>query len=191
VHLLVGKFSEPGNSPFSLTGQPSACGIAREVGTFAHRLPADMVVMNEKHREICETAWGIPAGTISDKPGFHAVLQHRKLKDGELNAYWVQCTNNLQAAPNLNEGNAERRTQFWREQVSPPGDAKSDVWQVMEFAKRFTTEEVWPVDLLDTMPELRGKTLNEVLFRNGKVDAYPVSEVTEGFNNHESADFGF
>ncbi|MDP3036402.1 MAG: molybdopterin-dependent oxidoreductase, partial [Rhodocyclaceae bacterium] len=32
VHLLVGKISEPGNSPFSLTGQPSACGTAREVG---------------------------------------------------------------------------------------------------------------------------------------------------------------
>jgi len=26
VHLLVGKISEPGNGPFSLTGQPSACG---------------------------------------------------------------------------------------------------------------------------------------------------------------------
>ena len=45
VHLLMGKISEPGNSPFSLTGQPSACGTAREVGTFAHRLPADLVVM--------------------------------------------------------------------------------------------------------------------------------------------------
>ena len=234
VHLLTGKISEPGNSPFSLTGQPSACGTAREVGTFAHRLPADMVVMNEKHREICETAWGIPAGTIPEKPGFHAVLQHRKLKDGELNAYWVQCTNNLQAAPNLNEegwpgyrnpenfiavsdpyptvtalaadlilptamwvekegayGNAERRTQFWREQVSPPGQAKSDVWQVIEFSKRFTTEEVWPAELLDTKPELRGKTLYEVLFANGVVDKYPVSEVAKGFNNHESTDFGW
>ena len=234
VHLLVGKISEPGNSPFSLTGQPSACGTAREVGTFAHRLPADMVVMNEKHREICETAWGIPAGTIPDKPGFHAVLQHRKLKDGELNAYWVQCTNNLQAAPNMNEegwpgyrnpenfivvsdpyptvtalaadlilptamwvekegayGNAERRTQFWREQVAPPGQAKSDVWQVIEFSKRFKTEEVWPVELLDTRPELRGKTLYEVLFANGVVDKFPVSQVADGFENHESADFGF
>ena len=46
VHLLAGKISEPGNGPFSLTGQPSACGTAREVGTFAHRLPADMVVTN-------------------------------------------------------------------------------------------------------------------------------------------------
>ena len=44
VHLLTGKISKPGCGPFSLTGQPSACGTAREVGTFVHRLPADMVV---------------------------------------------------------------------------------------------------------------------------------------------------
>jgi len=234
VHLLVGKISEPGNSPFSLTGQPSACGTAREVGTFAHRLPADMVVMKEEHRDICETAWGIPKGTIPAKPGFHAVLQHRKLKDGDLNAYWVQCTNNMQAAPNMNEegypgyrnpenfivvsdpyptvtalsadlilptamwvekegayGNAERRTQFWRQQVKAPGVAKSDVWQVMEFSKRFTTDEVWPAELLDQKPELRGKTLYEVLFRNGVVDKFPLSETAEGFDNDESEDFGF
>ena len=48
VHLLTGKISEPGNGPFSLTGQPSACGTAREVGTFAHRLPADLVVSRSR-----------------------------------------------------------------------------------------------------------------------------------------------
>ncbi|WP_425073319.1 nitrate reductase catalytic subunit NapA [Sagittula sp. S175] len=234
VHLLVGKISEPGNSPFSLTGQPSACGTAREVGTFAHRLPADMVVMNDKHREICETAWNIPAGTIPPKPGFHAVLQNRMLKDGVLNAYWVQCNNNMQAAPNMNEegfpgyrnpenfiavsdpyptvtamaadlilptamwvekegayGNAERRTQFWRQQVNAPGEARSDLWQLMEFSKRFTVEEAWGEELLSQKPELRGKTLFEVLFENGKVNAYPVSETAEGFENQESKDFGF
>ena len=234
VHLLVGKISEPGNSPFSLTGQPSACGTAREVGTFAHRLPADMVVANDAHREICETAWGIPAGTIPPKPGFHAVLQNRMLKDGVLNAYWVQCNNNMQAAPNMNEegfpgyrnpenfiavsdpyptvtamaadlilptamwvekegayGNAERRTQFWRQQVDAPGEARSDLWQVMEFAKRFTVEEAWGEELLSQKPELAGKTLYEVLFENGKVNAYPLEETAEGFNNQESEHFGY
>jgi nitrate reductase NapA len=63
VHLLVGKISEPGNSPFSLTGQPSACGTAREVGTFAHRLPADMVVMNPSTARPAEKIWKLPAGT--------------------------------------------------------------------------------------------------------------------------------
>jgi len=54
IHLLMGKISEPGNSPFSLTGQPSACGTAREVGTFAHRLPADYVVFKKPHRDFAE-----------------------------------------------------------------------------------------------------------------------------------------
>ena len=69
VHLLTGKISEPGNSPFSLTGQPSACGTAREVGTFAHRLPADMVVMKEPHRDIAEAKWGLPKGIHSRQAG--------------------------------------------------------------------------------------------------------------------------
>jgi len=48
-----------------LTGQPSACGTAREVGTFCHRLPADMMVKNPKHREIAEHKWHVPKGTIN------------------------------------------------------------------------------------------------------------------------------
>ena len=40
-------------------------------------------------------------------------------------------------------GNSERRTQLWRQQVPPPGEARSDVWQMMEFSKRFTLAEVW------------------------------------------------
>jgi len=234
IHLLTGKISEPGNSPFSLTGQPSACGTAREVGTFSHRLPADMVVANPEHRAIAEKIWKLPEGTIPPKPGYHAVLQNRMLKDGKLNAYWVQVNNNMQAAPNMMEeglpgyrnpdnfivvsdayptvtaqaadlilptamwvekegayGNAERRTQFWHQLVDAPGESRSDVWQVMEFSKRFTTDEVWPKDLLDANPDYRGKTLFEVLYANGQVDAYPVSDIEEGYSNHESEDFGF
>src|SRR5262245_17971721 len=103
IHLLTGKISEPGNSPFSLTGQPSACGTAREVGTFSHRLPADLVVTNPDHRKHAEEIWHLPPGTIDAKPGYHAVEQNRKLKDGELLAYWVQVNNNMQAAANMNE----------------------------------------------------------------------------------------
>jgi len=238
VHLLTGKISMPGNSPFSLTGQPSACGTAREVGTFVHRLPADYVIMKKSHRDFAEKIWKLPEGTIPGKKGYHAVLQNRMLKDGKLNAYWVMCNNNMQAAPNMNEeglpgyrnpdnfivtsdpyptvtamasdlvlptamwtekegayGNAERRTQFWREQVSAPGGAKSDLWQLMEFSKRFKTEEVWPEELLDKMPEYKGKTLWDVLFANGQVDKFPAETVTDDrgntYTNHEMTDFGF
>ncbi len=238
IHLLMGKISEPGNSPFSLTGQPSACGTAREVGTFAHRLPADYVVFKKPHRDFAEKIWDLPAGTLPGKKGYHAVLQNRMLKDGKLNAYWVQCNNNVQAAANLNEetlpgyrnpanfivvsdpyptvtamagdlilptamwtekegayGNAERRTQFWREQVEAPGESKSDLWQVVEFSKRFKVEDVWPEEVIAGKPELRGKTLYQVLFANGQVDRYKKETVTDDrgnqYGNHEMDDFGF
>jgi nitrate reductase NapA len=234
MHLLTGKIAEPGNSPFSLTGQPSACGTAREVGTFAHRLPADMVVTNPKHREIVEQHWKIPAGTINPQVGYHAVLQNRMLKDGKLNAYWVMCNNNMQAGPNMNGegwpgyrnpanfvvvsdpyptvtamaadlilptamwvekegayGNAERRTHFWRQQVKAPGEARSDLWQLVEFSKRFKVEEVWPPELVAKAPQYKGKTLYDVLFKNGQIDKYPLSELQADYDNDESKAFGF
>ncbi len=234
IHLLTGKISEPGNSPFSLTGQPSACGTAREVGTFSHRLPADMVVDKEEHRDIAEKLWKLPKGTIPEKPGFHAVLMQRMLKDKKMNVYWQQCNNNMQAGPNVNVemlpgwrdpenfiivsdpyptvsalaadlilptamwvekegayGNAERRTQFWRQQVKAPGQSRSDVWQIVEFSKRFKVEEVWPAELLAKKPEYRGKTLYDILFANGVVNKYPVNQLQAGFDNDESKHFGY
>ena len=65
-------------------------------------------------------------------------------------------------------GNAERRTHFWHQLVRAPGQARSDLWQMAEFSKRFTTDEVWPAEILAANPEYRGKTLFEVLFRNGR-----------------------
>src|SRR4029079_15155416 len=234
IHLLTGKISEPGNSPFSLTGQPSACGTAREVGTFSHRLPADMVVTNKAHRDIAEKIWQLPEGTIPAVPGYHAVLQNRMLKDGKLNAYWVQVNNNIQAGPNTNQeglpgyrhpdnfivvsdayptvtalsadlilptamwvekegayGNAERRTHVWHQLVAAKGEARSDLWQLMEFSKRFTTDEVWPGEILAKAPEYRGKTLFEVLYANGEANKFPLTEIDPAYENDEAKDFGF
>jgi nitrate reductase NapA len=241
VHLLLGKISEPGNGPFSLTGQPSACGTAREVGTFAHRLPADMVVTNPEHRAVAEKLWDLPEGTIPAKVGLHAVAQSRALKDGKLKCYWTSTTNNMQAGPNINEeilpgwrnpeafvvvsdpyptvsalsadlilptamwvekegayGNAERRTQFWRQQVKAPGESRSDLWQYLEFSKRFKVEEVWPEELLAKKPEYRGKTLYEILFANKRITRFGLDEVKrvnahaiQDYMNDESQHFGF
>jgi nitrate reductase NapA len=233
VHLLTGKIAEPGNGPFSLTGQPSACGTAREVGTFSHRLPADMVVTNPKHRELTEKIWQLPEGTLPDRVGLHAVAQSRALKDGRLNCYWTMTNNNMQAGPNINDeiypgwrnpenfvvvsdpyptvsamaadlilptamwvekegafGNAERRTQFWRQQIKAPGEARSDLWQLLEFSKRFTVDEVWPAELVGKT-KYKGKTLYEVLYANSVVNKYPLSQLQAGFENDESNHFGF
>ena len=234
IHLLTGKISKPGSGPFSLTGQPSACGTAREVGVFAHRLPADMVVTNEAHRKIAEQLWKLPEGTINPKIGLHAVAQSRALKDGKLQCYWALCTNNMQAGPNMMQetypgwrnpeafvvasdpyptvsalaadlilptamwaekeggyGNAERRTQLWRQQVTPPGEARSDLQQLVEFSKYFKIEEVWPEELIAKMPEVKGKTMYDVLFKNGQVNKFPLSELQAGFENNESKVEGF
>ncbi len=102
LHLLTGKISDPGNQPFSLTGQPSACGTCREVGTFTHRLPADMVVANPEHRKITEEIWRLPEGTIPDKPSYHAIEMVRALDRGDVLFFWSSTANPFQDYPNLN-----------------------------------------------------------------------------------------
>ncbi len=184
-HLLLGKQSQPGNGAFSLTGQPSACGTAREVGTFAHRLPADMVVANPKHRAMSEKIWNLPEKTLNPKVGSHYTKIMRDLEAGSIKWAWIQVCNPFQNTANANHwikaaremdnfivcsevypgisakvadlilpsamiyekwglyGNAERRTQAWREQVPPPGEARTDIWQMVEFSKRFKLKDVW------------------------------------------------
>ena len=184
-HLLLGKQSQPGNGAFSLTGQPSACGTAREVGTFCHRLPADRLIGNPQHRAETEKYWHVPGKTLNPKIGsFYAKLM-RDLEDGSLKWAWVQVNNPWHTHPNANHwikaareldnfivvseaypgisakvadlvlpaamifekwgafGNAERRTQAWRQQVPAPGQARGDLWQTLEFAKRFKIREFW------------------------------------------------
>ena len=101
LHLVTGKISRPGANPFSLTGQPSACGTVREVGTLAHRLPADMVVMKEAHRKKAEEIWGLPEGTIPPKPGYHTMDMFRAFMRGDVKVMWVQVTNPWMTIPNL------------------------------------------------------------------------------------------
>ncbi len=100
IHLLVGKISTPGNSPFSLTGQPSACGTVREVGTLTHKLPKG-VVMNKKHRELAARIWKVPVDRIPAKPTYHTVDMFRALDRGDIRFVWIQVTNPMVTLPKL------------------------------------------------------------------------------------------
>ncbi|MDT8447637.1 MAG: nitrate reductase catalytic subunit NapA [bacterium] len=250
VHLLAGKQASPGNGAFSLTGQPSACGTAREVGTFSHRLPADWVIANPAHRQATEKIWNLPQGTLNPVPGSHAVKIMRELESGKIKFFWSQVANPFQDYPNLNRaiaaarkpdafvvvsdvyptvsckvadlilpsamifekwgayGNAERRTQHWREQVPPPGNAKGDTWQYLELAKRFTLAEVWGETPLakapgGKLPSLLGQlgamgytpedSLFEVLFKRPGA-AFPwdaKSPLAKGKRNHIAQEQGY
>ncbi len=244
VHFMLNKQAKPGSGAFSLTGQPSACGTAREVGTFCHRLPADMMVKNPKHRAHAEKVWGIPAGTLNPVGNQHIMKIHRDIEDGVVKFAWVNVCNAYQdsasakhwikAAREMDNfivtsdgypgisamvsdlvlpsamiyekwgayGNAERRTQHWRQQVLPVGHAMSDTWQWVEFSKRFTVKDLWgPYTLRNgkKLPDVRkdakklgyndDTTMYEILYANErakkkyplKLDAFPQ----KGFDNSE------
>nr|WP_104713107.1 periplasmic nitrate reductase subunit alpha [Helicobacter cetorum] len=241
VHFLLGKQAKPGNGAFSLTGQPSACGTAREVGTFNARLPADMVVTNPKHRKLAEKIWKLPNDTINPKPGYPFLQMMRALEDGKVKFAWVAVNNPWQNTANANHwikaaremdnfivvsdcypgisakvadlilptamiyekwgayGNAERRTQHWKQQVLPIGSAMSDTWQIMEFSKRFKLKEVWKEHKIDdklTLPNVleeakkmgyhENTTLYEVLFANQEAKKFLASDsVAKGADNSD------
>ena len=107
IHLLSGHFGRPGDAPTSLTGQPSACGTAREVGTLAHALPGGRVVTNEAHRTSAEELWNLPSGRINAMPGYHTVKMWEQFSKptadgGDIHTIWVQVTNPGQSLPNRN-----------------------------------------------------------------------------------------
>lgn len=244
VHMLLGKQAKPGSGAFSLTGQPSACGTAREVGTFAHRLPADMVVTNPEHRKITEGIWNLPEGTLNPKIGSPYLKIMRDLEDGTIKWAWVQVNNPWQNTANANHwisaareqdnfivvsdcypgisakvadlilpsamiyekwgayGNAERRTQHWKQQVVAPGEAMPDIWQMTEFAKRFTLKEVWGKDYPDlglssvlesakAMGYNEDDTLFDVIFANKDAKTFSAQDpiLKDTFNTESLGDY--
>jgi nitrate reductase NapA len=246
VHFMLNKQAKPGNGAFSLTGQPSACGTAREVGTFTHRLPADMMIKNPKHRAIAEKKWHLPAGTLNGQMGQHIMKIHRDLEDGHVKFAWINVCNPYQDSANANHwikaaremdnfivcsdgypgisakvadlilptamiyekwgayGNAERRTQHWRQQVLPVGNSMSDTWQWVEFSKRFTVKDLWmkdvkvgwgkkdlkavPLDAIKKMGYTPETTMYEILFANDRAKSYKIDLTKfpqKGYDNSE------
>ncbi len=243
VHFMLNKQAKPGSGAFSLTGQPSACGTAREVGTFCHRLPADLMVKNPKHRKIAEKKWSIPEGTLNPVGNQHIMKIHRDIEDGVIKFAWVNVCNAYQdsgsashwikAAREMDNfivtsdgypgisakvsdlvlpsamiyekwgayGNAERRTQHWRQQVLPIGDAMSDTWQWVELSKRFTVKDLWGKYTLrnkKVLPDVikdalkmgytEDTTMYDILFANKKAKSYKIDMKKfpqQGYDNSE------
>jgi len=106
IHLMSGHFGKPGDAATSLTGQPSACGTAREVGTLCHMLPGGLAVANPEHRKHAEEHWNLAEGRINPKIGYHAVELFKRFntptdQGGDVTTVWVQVTNPGQTLPNL------------------------------------------------------------------------------------------
>ncbi len=112
IHLLTGKIAQPGSGPFSLTGQPSACGTVREVGTLTHALPGGRRVDDPEHLAFAAKVWDVPVESLANRPSMHTIAMFRNLAKGRLKGILIQVTNPMVTLPDLNwyeEGLAEHK----------------------------------------------------------------------------------
>ena len=99
LHLATGQIGKDGAGPFSLTGQPNAMG-GREVGGMANLLSAHRDLDNPEHRAEVARLWGI--SHVPEVPGKTAVEMFDALKNGDIKAIWIACTNPAHSMPDLN-----------------------------------------------------------------------------------------
>jgi assimilatory nitrate reductase catalytic subunit len=96
LHLATGQIGKPGAGPFSLTGQPNAMG-GREVGGMANLLSAHRDLGNPQHRKEVAALWGVRS--VPERPGKTAVEMFEAVRQGEIKAIWIACTNPAQSLP--------------------------------------------------------------------------------------------
>ena len=80
---------------------------------------------------------------------------------------------------------------FWHQLVQAPGEARSDLWQIVEFSKRFTTDEVWPAEILDANPGLSRQDAVRRAVPQRQRRQVPASEIDPDYENDEAKAFGF
>jgi nitrate reductase NapA len=101
LHLITGQIGKPGATPFSLTGQPNACGGVRDTGSLCHILPYGRVVKKAEHRDQMEKLWGSKKGRISAKPGLNTMELFKALAADKIQAMFICTTNPAHSLPNV------------------------------------------------------------------------------------------
>lgn len=101
LHLITGQIGKPGATPFSLTGQPNACGGVRDTGSLCHILPYGRLVKKPNHRAEMEKLWGSRPGTIQPKPGLNTIAMFNALAEDKIQAMLVLTTNPAHSLPNV------------------------------------------------------------------------------------------
>jgi nitrate reductase NapA len=100
IHLLTGRVATPGNSAFCVTGLSGLGSAVHDAGGASDTLPGGLVT-READRSRAATIWGVPAPSLSSRPGHHALGMFRALDRGELRFLWIQATNPMAGLPNL------------------------------------------------------------------------------------------
>ncbi|MCP3962267.1 MAG: molybdopterin-dependent oxidoreductase [bacterium] len=92
LHLLTGNIGRPGAGPFSQTGQPNAMG-ERLTGGLTDRLPFNVGIGNEKHRDWIAENWNVSKEALANvaaqkNPGYAIGMMERALK-GDVHAMFL------------------------------------------------------------------------------------------------------
>lgn len=94
-HLAMGRISQAGMGPFSITGQPNAMG-GREVGGLANMLACHLGFSATERADVAEF-WNAP--NICAGPGLKAVDLFHAVHDGRVKFVWVMATNPAVSMP--------------------------------------------------------------------------------------------
>ncbi len=111
MHLIMGKIGRPGSSPFSITGQATAMSN-REAGA-SSALAGYRNYYNPDHVNELADFWNIEHDKIPPRkptvitsnsdlqPDINSHVE--MMRNGQLNVFWIQCTNPAVALPDLNK----------------------------------------------------------------------------------------
>ena len=95
-HLATGRIGNPGQGPFSVTGQPNAMG-GREVGGLSNMLACHLDLESARHADAVQSFWNAP--NLAERPGYKAVDLFRACADGRIKALWIMSTNPAVSMP--------------------------------------------------------------------------------------------
>ena len=79
LHLITGQIGKPGATPFSLTGQPNACGGVRDTGSCATSCPTAAWSRRRRTAPRSRSCGVAKPGTIQPKPGLNTIEMFRAL----------------------------------------------------------------------------------------------------------------
>jgi formate dehydrogenase major subunit len=204
LSLMTGQIGRPGTGLHPLRGQNNVQG-ASDAGLIPMMYPDYQPVSDPQVQARFEAAWGLPSGTLDDKPGLTVVEVMHAIKKGQIHGMYVMGENPAMSDPDANHAreslaaldhlvvqdifltetayladvilpasafpektgtftNTDRLVQMGRQAITPPGEAKQDLWIIQQIAARLGLDwhythvsEVFD-EMRRTMPSIGGIT---------------------------------